>query len=36
MAIIYEIYHSKNGWDATRHGAGKGGGRKKKEKISGN
>ena len=31
-----EIYHSKNGWDATRHGAGKGGGRKKKEKISGN
>jgi hypothetical protein len=33
---FYEIYHSKNGWNATRHGAGKGGGRKKKENISGN
>ena len=31
---FYDIYHSKNGWKTTKHGVGKGGRRKKKEKTS--
>jgi hypothetical protein len=30
-----DIYNSKNGWNAVKHGSGRGGGRKKKEHNSG-
>jgi len=30
-----DIYDSKNGWNALKHGSGRGGGRKKKEHNSG-
>jgi hypothetical protein len=32
---FYDIYHCRNGWAITRHGAGKGGGRKNKEQVNG-
>jgi len=32
----HAIYNSKYGWTSIKHGVGKGGGRKKKEKTSGN
>lgn len=33
---FYDVYHCKNGWNSVKHGAGIGGGRKKKEITSGN